>query len=253
MELAEIESLELTPAHVKKVVSLTGSGISAESGIPTFRGVEGFWQRFRPEELATPEAFAQNPRLVWEWYLFRRQLITEAQPNAGHMALVELEQLLGENFILITQNVDGLHWRAGSRRLLELHGNIFVNRCYLCSKRYMDDALDFYRLPPICPACGGPIRPGVVWFGESLNITVIEDAFANSRQATLFLAIGTSAVVHPAASLPLAAKENGAYLIEINPESTSLSLDADSVFRASSARILPFLVDKIRQIRSSLH
>ncbi|HEX7343703.1 MAG TPA: NAD-dependent deacylase [bacterium] len=246
--LKEIDSLPLTGHHLKRVVVLTGAGISSESGIPTFRGTDGFWSRFRPEELATPQAFTANPKLVWEWYLYRRNLIAQAQPNAGHYALVELEKLLGDAFGLITQNVDGLHQRAGIRKLLELHGSIFANRCVKCFGRFSDDALDFNRLPPQCPKCSGAIRPDVVWFGESLNIATIEDAFALSRRATLYLAIGTSAVVHPAATLPLAGRQNGAFLVEINPEPTPLSADADVVLRFSSALALPLLLDKIRSI-----
>jgi NAD-dependent deacetylase len=230
-------------------VALTGAGISAESGVPTFRGAEGFWSRFRPEDLATPQAFASNPKLVWEWYLYRRQLIAQANPNPGHQALVDLESLLGLSFSLITQNVDGLHQRAGNKKTLELHGCIFINRCSKCFQRFSDDALSFKDLPPVCPKCRGAIRPDVVWFGESLNIATIEDAFAISRQATLFLAIGTSAVVHPAATLPLAARENGAYLIEINPEATPLTAEADTALRFSSAVALPILVQKIRSIQ----
>lgn len=250
MELPEITSLELTSESLRRVVALTGAGISAESGIPTFRGADGFWKRYRPEDLATPEAFARDPRLVWEWYLFRRQLIAEAKPNAGHYALFELEKMLDGQFTLITQNVDGLHQRAGNLKPIQLHGSIFVNRCSSCSKHSPDDELDFDNLPPNCPHCGGSMRPGVVWFGESLNISVVEDAFSCSRQATLFLAIGTSAVVHPAASLPLAAHENGAFLIEINPESTPISSVADCVLRYPSARALPLLVDEMRGVQS---
>jgi len=247
--LAEMESLPLQRQQLKSVVALTGAGISAESGVPTFRGVGGLWSRYRPEELATPQAFAANPKLVWEWYLYRRQLIAQANPNPGHFALAELERLLGSNFTLITQNVDNLHQRAGSRKVVELHGSIFANRCAKCFQRFSDDVLDFESLPPICPHCQGAIRPDVVWFGESLNIATIEDAFSLSRQATLFLAIGTSAVVHPAASLPLAARENGAFLIEINPEATPISADAQAALRYSSALALPLLLEKIQRIQ----
>jgi NAD-dependent deacetylase len=249
MELHEIDSLKLTPEHLRKVVVLTGAGISAESGVPTFRGAGGLWRQYKPEELATPEAFAANPRLVWEWYLWRRQLIAQADLNPGHFALVALENLLKDDFTLITQNVDGLHRQAGSRNPIELHGNIFVNRCSNCSDRFPDDALNFDNLPPVCPRCQGEIRPDVVWFGESLNPVNIEDAFTKSRQATLFLSIGTSAMVHPAASLPMLAKESVALLIEINPDSTPLTPMADFAIRSSSAEALPPLVEKIRRLR----
>ncbi|MFH1862112.1 MAG: NAD-dependent deacylase [bacterium] len=248
MEWSEIDSLLLSEGHLKRIVALTGAGISAESGIPTFRGADGYWRQYRPEELATPEAFASNPHLVWEWYIYRRQLIAQSRPNSGHLALFELENLLADRFTLITQNVDGLHARTGNKRTLELHGNIFLNRCNRCFKRFSDDVLDFSLFPPSCPKCSGAIRPDVVWFGESLNISVIEDAFGSSRMATLFLAVGTSAVVHPAASLPIAAHENGAFLIEINPDATPLSPFADCVLRYPSAKVLPLLVEKIRQV-----
>jgi NAD-dependent deacetylase len=248
-EITEINSHPIALQDLSSVVALTGAGVSAESGIPTFRGVGGYWSNFRPEELATPQAFNDDPVRVWEWYLYRRELIANAQPNAGHLALVELEQLLEPNFYLITQNVDGLHRRAGSKRVIELHGNIFVNRCAACYKHSSDDVLDFNELPPKCPFCGGPVRPGVVWFGENLDITTIEDAFRISREATLFLVIGTSAIVHPAASLPLTAAENRAKIIEINVEETPISSLAALSLRHPAAKALPPLVQKIKQIK----
>ncbi len=250
-ELEEIYSLELPPEYLRRVVALTGAGISAESGVPTFRGEGGLWKKHRPEELATPQAFGADPQLVWDWYIYRRNLIAATQPNPGHQALLELESLLGDAFTLITQNVDGLHARAGSKNIIELHGNIFVNRCNECHKRFSEDSLNFDQLPPECLSCGGAVRPGVVWFGEGLDSIAIEDAFSNSHQATLFLSIGTSAVVHPAASLPQIAKQNGAYLLEINPERTPLSSLADVVINGSSAKVLPPLVEKIAQVLSS--
>ncbi len=251
MESKDFDSLHFTPRQLQRVVALTGAGISAESGVPTFRGEDGLWKQYRPEELATPQAFMSDPELVWEWYFYRRQLISEAEPNPGHKALVELERLLGDAFTLITQNVDGLHRRAGSEKPIELHGNIFVNRCHDCARRFPDDALNFEELPPRCPDCGGPVRPGVVWFGESLNPVDIEDAFMKSQQATLFLSIGTSAVVHPAAALPETAKRSGAHLIEINPSSTPLSPLADRVIRESSSQALPRLVEAVRRTLAS--
>lgn len=250
MDLLEIDSIDLNPDHLDRVVALTGAGISAESGVPTFRGTGGLWQQYRAEELATPQAFAADPRLVWEWYLYRRQLIASAEPNPGHTSLVDLENLLGGQLTLITQNVDGLHRRAGSTNPLELHGNIFVNRCNDCSQRYSDDALNFETLPPVCSKCQGPIRPDVVWFGENLNPVTIEDAFLKSRQAKLFLSIGTSAIVHPAASLPVVARENGAMLIEINPDSTPITSLADVVLNYPSAEALPQMIERIKSIKS---
>jgi NAD-dependent deacetylase len=248
MKSTELEALRLSPRQLDNVVVLTGAGISAESGIPTFRAVDGYWSRYRPEDLASPKAFAEYPQLVWQWYLSRRNTITMADPNPGHYALVDLAKLLQGQFTLITQNVDGLHQRAGNRDLYELHGNIFINRCSHCSRRFPDDVLNFQNLPPICPTCQGAIRPDVVWFGENLNISMIEDAFTTARKATLFLSIGTSSVVHPAATLPLVALESGAFLIEINPEPTPLTHEADLALRSPAAQVLPRLVEKIRQI-----
>ncbi|TKJ40300.1 NAD-dependent protein deacylase [candidate division LCP-89 bacterium B3_LCP] len=250
MDLTEIDSFDISADHLRKVVALTGAGISAESGVPTFRGEGGMWRQHRPEELATPQAFASNPQMVWEWYLYRRQIIAQSNPNAGHDALVELEKVLKDRFILITQNVDGLHRRAGHKNPIELHGNIFLNRCNSCSERYPDDTLDFDKLPPLCLNCQGQIRPDVVWFGEGLNHVTIEDAFLHSQQATLFLSIGTSAVVHPAAALPVVAKDSGALLVEINPDRTPITSLADAVFTDSSAQVLPDLVNKIKQIET---
>jgi NAD-dependent deacetylase len=246
MELHEIDKLDFSPDRLKRVVVLTGAGMSAESGVPTFRGDGGLWKQYRPEELATPQAFAADPEIVWEWYQWRRNLIAKSEPNPGHVALVELEELLDENYSLITQNVDGLHTRAGSKNPIELHGNIFVNRCNECSAHFADDGLNFDSLPPQCPTCNGPVRPGVVWFGEGLNPIVIEDAYTKSHQAKAFLCVGTSAIVHPAASLPLTAKDNAAYLIEVNPESTPLSPIADVLIRETSAKALPRIVERIR-------
>jgi NAD-dependent deacetylase len=248
MNSTDINTLKLSPRHLDRVVVLTGAGISAESGIPTFRAAGGHWSKYRPEELASPQAFAENPQLVWQWYLDRRNTITLADPNPAHYALAELAIHLQDRFTLITQNVDGLHQRAGSRHLYELHGNIFINRCSRCARRVSDDVLNFQDLPPICPTCRGAIRPDVVWFGENLDISMVEDAFTRTREATLFLSVGTSSVVHPAATLPLVALESGAYLIEINPEATPISGNADFIVRSPAAQVLPHLVEKIRKM-----
>ena len=182
---------------------LTGAGFSAESGIPTFRGPGGLWRNFRPEELATPAAFARDPTLVWEWYQWRREIIAAAQPNTGHFALVELEARAA-GFTLITQNVDGLHQRAGSRNVLEIHGSIWTVRCTVCGKQQSNHDVPLRSLPPQC-TCGELLRPGVVWFGEGLDPQVWHNAEKAVRSAELLLVAGTSAVVYPAASLvPLA-------------------------------------------------
>jgi len=224
------------------VAVLTGAGISAESGVPTFRGDQGLWRKFRPEELATFEAFIKNPKLVWEWYNFRKNLISQVTPNAGHYALVEMENYF-QNFDLITQNVDNLHRQAGSKRIYELHGNIMRNRCVDCNKQVKIHALDEKKLPRC--SCGGLIRPDVIWFGEALPEEVLSASFAIARQAEVFLVVGTSAVVHPAASLPIEAKSSNAYVVEINAEPTVISNYVDESILGKSGQILPELVSRI--------
>lgn len=219
--------------RVKRVVVLTGAGISAESGVPTFRGENGLWKKFRPEELASVDAFLSNPDIVWEWYAYRRKLISEVQPNAGHRALVEMERLVDE-FLLVTQNVDGLHQAAGSRNVVEIHGNIRKNHCQQCKAPAEVDLLQAEG-PPTCAYCGGLVRPSVVWFGELLPMEAFGAADRAARRCELFIAVGTSGVVYPAASLPFTAKSAGAYLLEINPESTDLTRYADGVIRASAS------------------
>ncbi len=214
-----------------KVAVLTGAGISVESGVPTFRGQGGLWKSYRPEELATPQAFRRNPALVWEWYLWRRSIIAKAEPNAGHIALVELERKYTENFLLITQNVDGLHQKAGSKRLVELHGNIWRVKCLSCGVVYYDYFVSYAQLPPACKECGGLIRPDVVWFGEALPEDTLEIAIRWAKDCDVFVVVGTSAVVYPAGELPYLAKEYGAKVIEINPEGTPVSSLADVIIR----------------------
>ncbi|MCS7171001.1 MAG: NAD-dependent deacylase [Aquificaceae bacterium] len=230
---------------VLRVVVLTGSGISAESGIPTFRGSEGLWRSFSPEELATPEAFKRDPTLVWEWYLWRKSLIAHAEPNEGHNALVKLENRLGDDFFLITQNVDGLHQKAGSRRLLELHGNIWRVRCLSCSAVYCDYRTEMDKLPPSCIRCGGLVRPDVVWFGEAIDEKALEVAFRWSSSCSIFVSAGTSAVVYPAAELPYIAKRSGAKLVEINPEETPISTIADVIIREPASRGVKKLLEML--------
>ncbi|MCS7196877.1 MAG: NAD-dependent deacylase [Aquificaceae bacterium] len=215
---------------------LTGAGISAESGIPTFRGDGGLWRNFRAEELATPTAFKKNPVLVWEWYMWRRSLIAKAKPNEGHLGLVELEEKLGDNFLLITQNVDGLHQRAGSKRLVELHGNIWRVRCLSCGAVYQDERVQSEDLPPSCRECGGLVRPDVVWFGEALPDEALKTAILWASSCDIFVSIGTSALVYPAAQLPYIAKEKGAKVVEINPEETPLSKIADIIIREPASK-----------------
>ncbi len=227
----------------KTVVVLTGAGISAESGVPTFRGDEGLWKKFRPEELANFDAFMKNPKLVWEWYNYRKTLIKQVDPNPGHYALVKLEAMF-DDFHLITQNVDNLHQRAGSKRIYELHGNIMRNRCVDCNKQW--DTIPHFNSDelPRCD-CGGLIRPDVVWFGEALPHQVLLDSFAAAEAADVFLTIGTSAVVQPAASLPIEAKNAGAYVVEINTNPTAITNLVDEAIFGKSGEILPRLVERI--------
>lgn len=202
-------------AVADRLVVLTGAGVSAESGLPTFRAAQtGLWARYRPEELATPEAFARDPRLVWEWYAWRRELVAGAAPNAAHHALVELESRVAD-FTLVTQNVDGLHRRAGSRRVLELHGDITRTRCSRDGR--IVTAWTGATVPPDCPDCSAPLRPDVVWFGEPLPRAALESAAAAAAACDVLLVAGTSLNVFPAASLVPIALEAGARLIVVDP------------------------------------
>lgn len=222
------------------VAVLTGAGVSAESGVPTFRDAQqGLWARYDPMALATPEAFDRDPRLVWQWYRWRRELIAGASPNAGHRALASLEDRL-DDFTLITQNVDGLHRAAGSRNVLALHGDI--NRTVCNRNRHPVETEHDAVEPPVCPVCGAPGRPDVVWFGEALPAAVLEAAFEAARACELFFSVGTSTAVQPAASLPWIALESGATVVEINPEPTALSDHAHHVLAGPSGEILARLV-----------
>lgn len=231
-------------ANCRACVVLTGAGISAESGVPTFRGQEGLWAKFRPEELANMNAFLANPKLVWEWYCWRRTLMAAVKPNPGHEAITRLEKLF-DSFVLITQNVDGLHGAAGTVRVLELHGDIHRNKCVACGRPHlaMRD-IDPDNIP-VCTTCGGKIRPDVVWFGEMLDEEILAEAFRVSEEADIFLCVGTSAVVHPAASLPVVAKRHGATLVEINVEQTPLTELADYHLPGKAGEILPELARRL--------
>jgi len=241
-----LSSLVKRIRNSSRIVVLTGAGFSAESGVPTFRGKKGLWGKFKPEELATMEAFMANPKIVWEWYSWRRELMSKVKPHPGHIALVELENQV-EDFVLVTQNVDGLHRAAGSRNILELHGNINRNKCMNCNSQYdADNDIDPDNIPA-CEKCGGRIRPDVVWFGEMLDPATIERAFQETEQAELCFLIGTSSVVQPAASLPLVASRSGAVLVEVNPEETPLTAIADYYFPAKSGEFLPELVECLKE------
>ncbi|MFH0883843.1 MAG: NAD-dependent deacylase [bacterium] len=237
----------------KSICVLTGAGVSKESGVPTFRDEDGLWNKFRPEELANVQAFLSNPKLVWEWYDWRRKLMAEVSPNPGHKALAELE-LLFTHFVLITQNVDNLHREAGSRDIIELHGNIRRNKCFDCHVVFETDSSESNdeftsgELPK-CLVCGGRLRPDVVWFGENLPEEALNRAWSESERCDIFFSIGTSAVVYPAAALPQVAKSSGAFLVEINPKPTELSSLADIVFQGASGEILPKIVAALKDNR----
>ncbi len=233
----------LAAAH--RVAVLTGAGISAESGIPTFRdALTGLWARYDPQELATPEGFARNPKLVWEWYAARRASIAGVQPNPGHAALAALEKRF-EQFTLVTQNIDSLHQRAGSREVVELHGNIARVKCSIEQIIVSDFPAD--ESPPRCP-CGAFLRPDVVWFGEMLPAEALARAEAAAEQCEVFLSIGTSAQVYPAAELPLRALSAGATVVEINPERTALSRHVHFALQGSAGAILPQLLQELRRV-----
>ncbi len=235
--------------RVNRVAVLTGAGISKESGIPTFREAQtGLWANYEPEKLATVEGFVKDPPLVWTWYDWRRKMVSSVKPNPGHFALVELEKITPE-FTLITQNVDGLHRQAGSKNIIELHGNISRHKCLKNGHAAIDVPTDLQE-PPKCE-CGSPIRPDVVWFGEALDPKNLADSFNASESADVFIVIGTSGLVQPAASFPFAAKRGGAKLIECNPERTPISSDADLFLEGPSGQLLPKLLEKLQKLRSS--
>jgi NAD-dependent deacetylase len=229
----------------RHVAVLTGAGVSAESGVPTFRDAQtGLWAKFRPEDLATPEAFRRNPKLVWEWYQYRFNAVSAVEPNPGHRALALLQDMFSQ-FTLITQNVDGLHERAGSRKVIELHGNILKHKCFDCGIALaLADAAP--GSPPPCPCGKSSYRPDVVWFGENLPLAALEAAQAAAASCDVFLCVGTSTVVYPAAELPFSAQRHGAVVVEVNPDETPLTARADYVLRGPSGQVLPVLVDALQ-------
>jgi NAD-dependent deacetylase len=232
-----------------RAVVFSGAGVSKESGLDTFRGAGGLWERMRPEELATPQAFRRDPGKVWRWYGWRWDTASKAAPNPAHLALVEWESLFPE-FLLITQNVDGLHRRAGTRSLLEVHGTILQARCERCGRtRDMGEALAESREePPVC-TCGGRSRPAVVWFGESLDEAVLSRAYEEASACDLFVSVGTSSTVYPAAGLIEVAHRAGACFVEVNPEPTPFSELADLRIAAPAGEAIPRLTEEIRRCR----
>lgn len=234
-------------ARARHVCVLTGAGISAESGIPTFRdALTGLWAGFRPEELATPEAFERDPARVWQWYEWRRELVRRASPNAGHLALAELAGRV-PRLTLVTQNVDGLHQRAGSEAVIEYHGNLLRDRCTVEQTIAARAAGGTPDALPRCAACGALLRPDVVWFGETIPLDALQQADAAARDCDVFLSIGTSSLVYPAAGLAETALRRGVPLIEINPGATELSPLATVALREPAGRALPGLVEALRR------
>jgi NAD-dependent deacetylase len=232
------ESIKDQIKEIKKIVFVTGAGISQESGIPTFRGNDGLWRNHDAMKLAIIDAFYENPKLVWEWYNERRSNIFAASPNQGHKAIAELEKYV--EVVVLTQNIDGLHQKAGSSNVLELHGSIVKIKCTVCDFKN-EIVTEFSEIPPLCK-CGNILRPNVVWFGESLPQDIWEKAMIISSQCDLMVVVGTSLVVSPANTLPIYAKQNNAILIEINPEQTEMSSEMNLVLRETSAKALPELV-----------
>lgn len=232
----------LRPA--RRVVVLTGAGISAESGVPTFRDADGLWEGHRVEEVATPDAFDRDPELVWRFYNLRRANLRTVEPNPGHFALVKLEDRHGDGFTLVTQNVDGLHRRAGSRRVLELHGNIARTRCTNCGD-HRDRGLDELGPLPECPLCGGRLRPDIVWFTESLPVEIWAEAEAAAMTCDAMIVAGTSAVVYPAAGLIATVAGQGKPVIEVNTQLTAASRQVTVSLFGPSGVVLPKLVERL--------
>jgi NAD-dependent deacetylase len=228
------------------VTVLTGAGISAESGVPTFRGKNGLWQNYKMEELATIQAFHKNPQLFWQFFSWRRNALQNIKPNLGHYALVDFERYF-KDFVLITQNVDNLHINAGSTKIIELHGNILRDRCSKCNTLF--PAIPGGSDIPLCKKCSAQLRPDVVLFGENLNETLLRKAQHAAAECEIFFSIGTSTIVEPAASLPFLSKANGAFVVEINEEDTPLSVHSNEILRGPAGKILPQMAMVIEKLR----
>jgi NAD-dependent protein deacetylase/lipoamidase len=237
-----LDDLITALGEAQHVCVLTGAGISAESGVPTFRDAQsGLWAKYDPLDLATPEAFRRDPSLIWRWYRWRRELVAEAAPNPGHLALARLADIV-PRLTLITQNVDGLHQRAGSNNVIEFHGNLFENRCLVegCIVDGQEDGT-----VPVCPDCGGHVRPGVVWFGEAIPEHALSESFAAAADCDAFLSIGTSSLVYPAAGLAEVAKESGAIVAEINPNPTGMAAYFDHAIEGKAGTVLPTILERL--------
>jgi NAD-dependent deacetylase len=247
MEEHELDALAARLSADVRITVLTGAGVSAASGVPTFRGPEGLWRQFRPEQLATPEAFARDPRLAWEWYDWRRRQLVTCRPNRGHEVLAAWSRRF-RNFTLITQNVDGLHERAGTRHVLRMHGSIWEVKCWArCDAspvRWADENVPLSEIPPRCAYCGGLLRPGVVWFGEALDPEIMRTCLQATR-CDIFFAVGTSAVVYPAASFLREARSSGACTVEINLEATPASGFVDFALQGPAEKILDELDSRL--------
>ncbi|MCF8259973.1 MAG: NAD-dependent deacylase [Melioribacteraceae bacterium] len=241
MEVAE--SLIQQLKNASRIVFFTGAGISAESGISTFRGKDGLWQKLKPEELANFDAFLNNPKIVQEWYQHRRDIIHSTNPNPGHFAIAEFEKIFDE-VTVVTQNVDNLHKRAGSSNILELHGNIERNYCIECGNEFIGAEFDYKTVNGKCK-CGGLIRPDVVWFGEMLPYEIFSEAEKKAAESDICFVVGTSAVVYPAANIPLRALHNGSVLVEVNIESTDISSLVHHSLLGRSGEILPIILEML--------
>jgi len=240
----QLEGLLTALREAQHVCVLTGAGISAESGVPTFRDAQsGLWQQYDPLDLATPDAFVRDPELIWRWYRWRRELVAKAEPNPGHLALARLAELV-PRFTLVTQNVDGLHQRAGSTDVIEFHGNLFSNRCFVEGCIFHGEQ-DGTGAVPVCPDCGGQLRPGVVWFGEAIPQHALNDSFAAAAACDVFLSIGTSSLVYPAAGLAEIAKNSGATVAEINPDPTEHAAIFDHAIAAKAGTVLPEILKRM--------
>lgn len=246
MDRGDIGSAAGKLADAKSLLVITGAGISAESGIPTFRGSDGLWRNYRAEELATPRAFERDPVVVWQWYDWRRGIIGKARPNPGHLAVKDLEDMF-PHFLLITQNVDGLHARTGIGNIIEIHGNLWRVRCVRDGRESMLMDVPLKEIPPRC-GCGALLRPDVVWFGESIPGEALRRSFHALETCDALLVVGTSGVVHPVASFPEEVKGNGGLVIEVNMEETPITRLADVSLFGPSGDILPEIVKELKKI-----